>query len=147
MLLSPGLWQGALVAGKGGWGKTWAFPRVTQPRRPSVCPHRALHHALSQMENQTRGLCCLQLGILTQGKRSFHLSQKQLILGSPGGRLGLHPEVVPHSSNPGFGAKKHRAGRGLPRAEKLWTPTSCLLPAQRSWAKPSSFWASVSMGR
>ena len=58
-----GLWQDALVAGAGagerhGLSHAWP-PRLSHawpPRRPSVCPHRALHHALSHMENQTRPL-------------------------------------------------------------------------------------------
>ena len=44
--------QGVLAAGPGAGARHWPFPRMAS-QADSLCLHRALHHALSQMENQT----------------------------------------------------------------------------------------------
>lgn len=49
----------AVCRGRVSWRQGWGLEQDTglshawPPRRPSLCLHRALHHALSQMENQT----------------------------------------------------------------------------------------------
>ena len=52
-------WQGQGMRKDAGFptcGLPGGLSHAWPPRRPSVCPHRALHHALSQTENQTRPL-------------------------------------------------------------------------------------------